>query len=311
MTPPACRHPGKTSDVSPANLVDILISGILLGAAYGLGALGMALIFGVMHILNLAHGAFMVVGGVTVWTLADTAGVAPLAAIPIATALTFAAGLVLGRWGISPGRSPSGDGDPMAGLSSSLLVTLGLTLIVDDMVARWGGQGVFSLPLSTAVIRLGGIHIASFKAMLFGIVIGIFTAFSLMLRLTTFGKAVRACTQDREGAVLMGVPYGRVAAIVFALGCAMAGLAGGFYVLLYPIRAHMAIPLTVKAMLIVVLGGMGRPFYAFVAALMFGVVEVLSGYWGTTESQVLIPYVGMIAVLLIRPEGIGQRRNPS
>ncbi len=293
------------------NLFEITVSGILLGAVYGLGALGMSLVFGVMGILNLAHGAFMILGGVTVWTLVEHTGIGLMAAIPLGFVMIFAVGLLLGRWGISIPDTPARGESGMDALSSSLLVTLGLTLIIDDLVARWGSQGVYSLPLDNVLIHVAGARFSAFNVMILGIVLAIFTVFSLLLRFSDFGKMVRACTQDKQGAILMGVSYRRVATAVFALGCAMAGLAGGFYLMLYPIRAHMSMPLTIKALLVVVLGGMGRVFHAFLAALFLGLVEVFTGFWGRTESQAMVPYMAMVAVLLLWPEGIGRRGYPS
>ncbi len=289
-------------------MVEMLVSGVLLGAVYGLGALGISLIFGVMRILNLAHGAFMVAGGVGAWVIMKYGGYGLMVSVPAVFCLTFLSGFLLCRWGLDRSGSGAEPVNDLGDLSDYLLVTLGFTLIVDDLVARWSSQGVFSLPLETTSILFFGIPISTFKVMLFGMVVMIFGAFSLVIRVTDFGRMIRACTQDREGAVLMGISYRKISTLVFAGGCALAGLAGNFYLMLYPLRAQMAIPLTIKALLIVVLGGMGRVFHTLTAAMLLGLVEVFAGFWGSTESQVMIPYVGMLAVLLLWPEGIGHVR---
>jgi len=285
-----------------------MVSGVLLGAVYGLGALGISLIFGVMRILNLAHGAFMVAGGVGAWTLMKYGGYGLMVSVPLVFGLTFSAGFILCRWGLDRTRSTVDPENELGDLSDYLLVTLGFTLIVDDLVARWSSQGVFSLPLEGTTLHFWGVSISNFKLMLLGMVVMVFAGFSLLIRFTDFGRMIRACTQNREGAVLMGISYERVSSLVFAVGCALAGLAGNFYLMLYPLRAEMAIPLTIKALLIVVLGGMGKLFHTLTAAMFLGMVEVLTGYFSSTESQAVIPYIGMVAVLLLWPRGIGHAR---
>lgn len=289
--------------------IEVTIGGILLGAVYGLGACGMALIFGVMRMLNLSHGAFMVAGGAISWGMGHHSGLGLLFSVPVVMAAALAGGGLLAAWGLVPAETPDGTESELQDLSGHLLVTLGCALIIEDLVIRWSPQGVFALPLESPLIAVAGIDISLFKLLLLVMALGLFALFSVILKKTDFGRMIRACTQERTGAVLMGVPYRNLSVAVFAAGSAMAGLAGSFYLMLYPVRAHMAIPLTIKALLVVVLGGMGRIFHAFIAALFLGLAEVYTGFWASTETQMMVPYVGMVAILLMWPEGIGSIRK--
>ena len=289
--------------------IEAAVSGVLLGGVYGLGALGMSLIFGVMGVLNLAHGAFMVLGGAVAWSVSRTLGAGPAAAIPAAVVVTVAAGLVLGRWGVAPPGGTAAYQGRGTDLPADLLVTLGCALVIEDLVIRFSSQGIFSLPMDPATVRVAGADIAAFKLVLLAVVMTCFWIFSRILKKTRFGKAVRACTQDRIGAVLMGACYRRTALAVFAAGSGLAGLAGAFFLMLYPLSAAMAIPLTVRALLVVVLGGMGRIFHTLAAAMLLGTAEVFTGYVASTQTQALVPYAAMVAVLLVRPSGIGGAGN--
>lgn len=287
-------------------IIEVTIGGLLLGAVYGLGAFGMAMIFGVLRMLNLAHGAFMVAGGAVAWALGRMGGHGLLLSVPVVLGLTYGGGMLLAHWGLVPAEPErETHAGELADLSGHLLVTLGCALVVEDLITRWSPQGVFALPLESGMVHIAGVTVSVFKLVLLVLVAGVFAAFSLMLRKTDYGLMIRAITEDRIGALLTGIPLRRLYLTVFATGSAMAGLAGALLMMLYPVRAHMAIPLTIKALLVVVLGGMGRVFYSFIAALVLGLAEVFTGYWGSTEAQVLIPYGAMVTILLLWPEGIG------
>ena len=268
----------------------------------------MGLIFGVMGVLNLAHGAFMLFGGIVSWFLVSRAGMTLVFTVPSAVFLSAFLGLVLWKVGvsdpISSGEDETGSGD----LSSQVLVTLGFSLIVEDLVTRWAPQGIFSLPTTGPLMAVAGIRFSAIRLVLLLIVTVAFFLLNRLIMKTDLGLMVRACMQDRQGAVLMSVPYRMISLAVFIAGCAMAGLAGSLYLIIYPLTPQMSIPLTVKALLIVILGGKGRLLYTFAAAIFFGVFEVATGFWASAETQHVLPYMALVALLLISPEGIGVLR---
>jgi branched-chain amino acid transport system permease protein len=184
-------------------------------------------------------------------------------------------------------------------------VTLGFSLLVEDLVARWTPQGIFSIPFSSPLIMFSGASFSSVRLIVLLTVIIAFFLFNRMLMKTDAGLMVRALIQERQGAVLMSVPYRIVSVVVFTVGCAMAGLAGIFYSIIYPLTPQMSIPLTVKALLVVILGGTGKFMNTLVASIFLGVIEVATGFWTGAETQQVVPYMALVALLLIRPEGIG------
>jgi branched-chain amino acid transport system permease protein len=287
------------------NILQIIVTGFLLGAVYGLASLGMGLIFGVMGVLNLAHGAFMVLGGTISWFLINRLGAGLSITLPVVVLTTASLGVFLWKWGLAPPFLPGEEETGTEDLSSQLLVTLGFSLLVEDLVARWTPQGIFSIPFSSPLIMLSGASFSSMRLIVLLMVIIAFFLFNRMLMKTDAGLMVRALIQERQGAVLMSVPYRIVSVVVFTVGCAMAGLAGIFYSIIYPLTPQMSIPLTVKALLVVILGGTGKFMNTLVAAIFLGVIEVATGFWTGAETQQVVPYMALVALLLIRPEGIG------
>jgi branched-chain amino acid transport system permease protein len=287
------------------NLAEIILSGILLGSVYGLAAVGMGLIFGVMGVLNLAHGSFMLIGGMVSWSLFSLMEIGLPITVPAAVFSAGFLGLLLWRWGLAEPFSSSEDETGSGVLSSQLLVTLGFSLLVEDLLTRWSPQGLYSIPLEYPLITFYELSFSSIRIFVLFMVIAIFFLFHWVLMKTDLGLMIRACIQEKEGAILMSVPYSRISLTVFVAGCAMAGLAGSFYLVLYPLSPQMSIPLTVKALLIVILGGTGRFLYTLVASILLGLFEAATGYWASAETQHVIPHIALVLLLLVSPEGIG------
>ncbi len=285
--------------------VDLIFSCLLLGGIYGMGAMGMALIFGVMRVLNLAHGAFMVLGGALACGLAGSRGIGLFLAGPALLLVSIALGALLWQWGLSSAdlayeEDPQEEGS----VTTSLLVTLGVTLVVEDVVNRWGPAGSFALSLPPSTVALFGVSFSTYKLVLFGLVVTGFLGFTMLLFKTDFGYMVRASIQDRKGAILAGVPIGRISLAVFSLGSGVAALAGALYAGVYPMTAHDGIPLSLKALFVVILGGMGSLSFVLPAAIFLGSLEVLAGFWGNAEMQAIIPYTGLALLLIMSPGGL-------
>ena len=287
------------------DIPDVILSSLLIGAVYAMAAMGMGLIFGVMRVLNLAHGAFMVLGGAAAWTLAARGNIPVPWTFPIVLFLFLPAGAALWRWGLAgPGMPEDSEDGKQEILSRHLLVTIGVSLTAEDLLNRYGPAGAFALPLNGAAIRTGGVSFPACKLLLLGMVTAAFCAFGLVLSKTDSGRMVRACIQEREAACLMGVPFQRLSLMVFSLGCSLAAMAGAFYAALYPVTGHLAIPLTLKALFVVILGGMGRLSRTLAGALVLGAVEVLSGFWGRAETQAWAPYAALLLLLMVSPDGL-------
>ena len=276
-----------------------VVNGILTGSLYALVAMGMALIFGVMRLVNFAHGAFLMLGMYATWVLFEYAHVNPYIGF-------IAAGLILFIIG----------GAVYAGLVSRvpaqaefmvILLTLGVSLICSDTVLLVFGADYHQLnfPLLGKNFRLGPqITLNAPWLISFAIALLAAGALYMFVMYTRWGRAARAIAQNPFSAPLMGINVSRVQAITFGLGAAAAGVAGGlllpvFY--LYPEVGHL---FNLKSFLIVVMGGMGSIEGAAAAGVVLGVVENLTSlYWGN-EWALVVDFVIFILVLSLKPSGI-------
>jgi branched-chain amino acid transport system permease protein len=278
-------------------LTELLIGGILLGGLYALMACGLNLIFGVMRVINFAHGDIMAVGALT--TVSLVAGYAlpfwlALILVPILTAGIGLAiqYLILRRIAGAP-------------MIMSLLATYAIsTILVNASILIWGG-GYRGLPgVLGGSVRIFGVDISHSRLIAFLVALGVSLAVWWVLEKTRFGRAVRSVSQAPEIAEISGISLDRVRNATFALGAAMAGLAG---VLMAPTLAsdpQLGARFVVKAFAVIIVGGMGSYPGAILAALFLGVVEVVGGYWAGAVIGSALLYLLMLVVLLLRPRGL-------
>jgi branched-chain amino acid transport system permease protein len=277
------------------DLLQVVISGLLLGGVYALFAAGMNMIFGVLRVINLAHGELMMLGAYTTFWLHAVAGVNPLLSIPISALVMFSLGAVIERTMIERVV-----GQP---LLSSLLLTFGLsTLFMGTALSLWTAN-FRSVPYLTGAVNLFGINLSQSRLVAFAIALAITGLTYGFLRFTTFGKAIRATAQNAEVAQVCGVNVGRVRLVTFALGSAMAAVAGSLIAMIFTISPEMGRMFIGRAFAIVVLGGLGSFVGAFLGALVLGVVETLAAYVTSTQLAEGVSYAVLVLVLLLRPSG--------
>ncbi|MBZ5629166.1 MAG: branched-chain amino acid ABC transporter permease [Acidobacteriia bacterium] len=276
-----------------------VLDGILTGSLYALIAMGMALIFGVMRIVNFAHGAFLMLGMYATWVIFEYGHVNPYFGFLAAGALLFAIGAAVYAGLVRH--------IPVQAEFMIILLTLGVSLICVDTVLLVFGADYHQLnfPLLGKNFRLGSqISLNAPWLISFGIALLAAAGLYLFVMRTMFGRAARAIAQNPYSAPLMGINIHRVQAVTFGLGAAAAGIAGGlllpvFY--LYPDVGHL---FNLKSFLMVVMGGMGSIEGAAAAGLVLGVVESLTSlYWGN-EWALVVDFVIFILVLSFRPSGI-------
>ncbi len=278
-----------------------MVSGIFHGSLYGLVAVGLSLVFGVAKFLNVAHGSLIMLGGYASVLLFSHLHIDPFLGIPLAAAVLFlfGAGLYLGFF------SRIIKYHEEAKINTSLLIAFGLIMIIDNtaswawtgnirgMAFSYKGEGAEILGLHFPYTELGFIALS-------GLVI---LALHLFLRWTYFGKSIRATAEDWEAASLMGININRTYLITFALGAALAAMAGTVIATSFAIHPHIGLEWTLKALIVLVLAGMGSIGGAFVAGLMLGVVEALGGIW-IPEYTPVIGLVLFLLVLMLRPQGL-------
>jgi branched-chain amino acid transport system permease protein len=275
-----------------------LVSGVLTGALYAMIGIGLTVVFGVMRIINLAHGEMVMLGmfgafwGQALWKLD------PFLSLLLWTPLMFLAGVLVYRLllrRIIPG-----------GELNTLLYTAGFSLLVANLAlyAWTGDYRTISLSYGTSPLRPFGISVAVPLAIAFGLALAITAALYLFLGRTDLGRAIRATSQNAEAAILMGIDVETVALVTFGLGTALAGAAGVLLapsLYLYPTVGELLI---VKCFVIVVLGGLGSVPGAIAGGVLLGVVESLGAVYVSAAYKDGIGFVLFLLVLLYRPSGL-------
>jgi branched-chain amino acid transport system permease protein len=281
-----------------------VINGLLTGALYALVGMGLALIFGVMRIVNFAHGAFMMLGMYATYVFFTRTDLSPYLLFIVAGILLFAIGYAI-YFGLL--RPIHGKSDFM-----QILLTLGIGLIATDgvLLAFGADYHQINIPLLGKNLRFGQ-HISVNAPWMVSFGIAVLLAFALYLFVmrTMTGRAARAIAQNRYAAPLMGINVFRVQAISFAVGIAAAGIAGGLLLPVFYIYPQVGDQFTLKAFVMVVLGGMESIVGAALAGLVLGVVESLTSlYWGN-EWALAVDFVIFLLVLSLKPSGIfGKQR---
>jgi len=275
-----------------------LISGILIGGAYALIGIGMTIIFGVMRIINFAHGDLLMLGMYATYFLFTLFHVDPFVSILVTFPLLFLYGGLIQKIFINRvlGALPQ----------NQILLTIGLGLIMSNttMLAFTSDYKILSTSYSSASIEVAGISVSVPLALSFVVTALITAALYWFLMKTDTGQAIRATAQDRDAARLMGINVQRMSVIAFGLGTALAGTAGALFAPIYYIFPQVGSTFTLKAFVITVLGGMGSIVGATLGGVLIGVAESVGGvYFGSGWKEVVV-YTLFLLVLLFKPSGL-------
>ena len=275
-----------------------VLNGITTGAVYALIALGLTLIYGVLHIINFAHGASLMVALYGVYFLKEKLGIDPYLALPIMVPAMFVLGYVLQRGVIN--RASHGKDENI------LLVTLGLSIILENLALLFFKSDTRNIETAYTLttVNIGPAMIALPKLVSFVGALVVSAVLLAVMRYTDLGRAIRAVAKEKHGARLMGIDVDHVYAMCFGIGLAWLGAAACFLLPAYYVNPLVGSGFVLVAFTIVVLGGMGSFVGALVGGLLIGVVESIGGlYLGESLGQVGI-FAIFIAVLLFRPQGL-------
>jgi branched-chain amino acid transport system permease protein len=279
-------------------LVQALVLGLLIGGVYALMASGLTLIFGVMNIINVAHGAFLVLVAFITWWMWGHTGIDPIVASVVTTPLMFGFGWVLYRTVVVRirGASPS----------MSVLLTFGLALTIEGILNVTVGNKFRSASPSyfEQSYRLGPLALPKPQVYGFLAAAAVLAALYVVLTRTWTGRAIRACSQNPAGAALVGVGATSTAALAFALGTATTGVGGSILSVLYPFFPASHYDWISRLLGIIVLGGMGSLPGALTGALVLGMAETLTATYVSLRWSTVVFYVVIMVVLLARPQGI-------
>jgi branched-chain amino acid transport system permease protein len=282
-------------------LLQHLVNGLVLGGTYALLGIGLTLIFGLMNVVNFAHGEFYTLGAYTAFASLALLGLPFLAAIPVAIVAGIVLGALCERVLLRPLRGES--------IDSVMLVMIGLWIAMQNAeLLGWGGVAKsIAHPFPTAPIVAGPLGIAPLRLFVFVTAIALIVAAQLVIHRTKLGRAMRATFQDADTAALMGVRIRRIHTATFALGSGLAAAAGallGPIFLVYPSMGDLA---SLKAFSVVILGGLGNVAGATFGGLLLGVVEELGAGYVSSGYRDAVGFVIIILVLLLRPSGLFAR----
>lgn len=275
-----------------------IVNGLLIGFMYALIAIGLTLIWGVMNIVNFAHGDFLMVGMFTSFWLYTLYGIDPLFSIPICTLLLFVMGLLIYRFIVSKVMS-----GPML---AQLVVTFGLSIFISNLAVYFWTPDfrLIAKPLLSGTWDIGGVLLSIPKtvASIGSIVTSLFVF--LFLKKTKTGKAILATEMDREAALLMGINTERINSLSFGIGAALVGIAGGFLSTYYYIYPQVGGLFGLIAFSIVALGGFGSIEGAFIAGILVGLVQTLGGFFFDPAYKYAIVFMIYLITVWIRPQGL-------
>lgn len=278
-----------------------IILGIMRGALYGLAAVGFSLVFGVTKILNIAHGSLLMLGGYAAFILFSLYMIDPFASLLPAALIISLISVAIYKTVFSPVIKLPEESK----ISTSLLVAFGLILILDNaaillftadersITPQYVGLGFKAFNLTFPYIGLGDVAIALIAV--FGL--------HFFLHRTYLGKSIRATAEDWQGAVLMGINIDRAYLVSFILGTALAAIAGALIAVSYSISPHMGMEWTLRAMIIMVLAGIGSIRGVFVAGILLGIVEAISAIY-IGPYMLVIGLVAFLLILVFRPRGL-------
>ena len=281
-------------------VLQILIGAILQGSLYTLGAFGLSLTFGVLRILNISHGDFIMVGGFGGYFLFVFAGLNPFVAFFVIAFVGFFTGIAYYELLISRllGRRFRHL------LVASVIITLGTSMIMEDVTSFLWGGGSVGIPYRLPVIETGGVVFPLMRVIPLVGTLLLTIGLHYYLTRTFFGRAIMASTINREGALVVGIKLEMISRITFGLGIALAAGTGVIYAALYTTEPFMGLNLTLKYLAVIIIGGVGSLPGAFVGGLVIALSEGFASLYIGTQWAPLMAFSMLVAALLIRPQGL-------
>lgn len=283
--------------------LQLLANGLVIGTFYALSALGLTLVFGLMRVVNFAHGELYVVGGLIGWALTEIVGLNFFLTLALVVASLGAGGYLIDRFLMNRVR---GQGE-----EPTILLTIGLSIFLTNtalLIVGTAPQKVLS-PFENKPLFLGPVVITQSRLVLVAICAALILGAHLLIQKTTLGRAMRATFQDSMAAQLAGIRTGHIYGFTLALGAALAGAAGMLLGSIYVAQATIGGVVSLKAFVVVILGGMGSFAGAIIGGLILGVSEALWGGYIATGYVDAIGFALVIVMLLVRPYGLFSKQT--
>lgn len=277
-------------------VAQVFVSGILAGALYAMVALGLALIFGVMRVINIAHGPLLMLGAYVTYFLYSELGLNPYLSLPLSMAALFVIGVLLQRTLVFRVVD--------APELSSLLLTFGVSIGVVNLAQLAFTSDLRAVEFITGSWIVGGIALSKSRTVAFLVAAGLTAAAFVFLQRTKLGKAIRATSQSREVAMVCGINVDRIHLLTFGLAAALAAAGGTLLSVIVAIQPEMGQVWTFKSFLVIVLGGAGNYPGALLGGMLLGLIEAMASLFLTTQLSEAVAYVLLVVVLLVRPTGL-------
>jgi branched-chain amino acid transport system permease protein len=279
-------------------IIQVIVNGVLLGGLYACVAIGFSIVWGVMNLINLAHGSMIVLGAYLTYFINSNTGIDPFLIIPISGGLLFLVGYVLQAYLINLIVSAS--------TFMTLIFTFGLDMLMINvfLVLFTADLRSLTLPYTHEIIHIFGVGMPVGRLIVFILAIALTIGLSLFLNRTRTGRAIKATSFDREAASVSGIDISRIYALTFAIGAMMAGMAGSLIAVIYSFSPVTGDSFTMKSFVIVVLGGLGSMQGAILGGIVLGVAENLASYLLDPGYRDAIGFGLLVLTLVLRPEGL-------
>jgi branched-chain amino acid transport system permease protein len=291
--------------LTPALLFDILVTGLITGGIYALVALGLNLQYGLMRVLNVAHGEFLMLGAYVTYSLHTSWGANPLLTLLVTGPAAFGAGLVIHRLLYARVLDESEARQSLE--SRSLLLSFGLLFVLQNAALLVWSADLKGYSYLATPLRVWGAVFPANRVLAALVALALSVGFYAYLRRSLTGKAIRALMDEPEGAQLVGVNLTRLHGICFGLGVAMAAVTGSLISMLFELTPFIGLPYTVTALVVVILGGLGNVVGSLLGALLLGVVETAGVYLVSSDIRVISSYAVLSLILILKPSGLFAR----
>ncbi len=286
--------------LTPQIVAQVIVSGVLAGGLYAMIALGLALIFGVMRVINVAHGTLLMLGAYTTFWLFHLYGVSPFLSLLISIPVLFLVGVLLQRLFV--------DKVVDAPELSSLLLTFGLSIAIANLAQYAWTADYRSVEYLTTSIRFAGLAFSAARVVSFGLALLITLVAFWILKFTKVGKAIRATSQSREVALVCGIDVSRIYLITFGMAAGLAAAGGSLVSVMFSIFPEMGDTYLVRSFVVIVLGGAGNYPGAFLGGIILGLAENLASLFLSAQVAPAVSYALMVLVLLFCPQGLFRGR---
>jgi branched-chain amino acid transport system permease protein len=285
----------------PAILSELVFQGLVRGAMYALMGIGLSLIFGILGVVNFAHGEFFMLGTYAMYFVAAVLGLPFLAGVAAAATLLFLVGVVVERGLLEPLRQRAG----RDWLLDSFVLTIGLMVILQNLALLGFGsrrRGITTMIEGSLIY--GEIVITYERLAILGLAIVIVALLAAYIRFTATGKAIRATAQHPEAAQTLGIEINRIYTVAFSIGAALAGAAGALLISIFPAFPTVGYQPVLKSFAVVILGGLGNVPGAIAGGFLLGIVEAYAIFFMSAGWQAVITPLIIIVVLVLRPQGL-------